>query len=104
MSARCPKCWSDEMGCNSGEVDQQGFLDCLCGAADEREKFQEAIYHVENEKLLSRNDLLWFVHQRAVEQERAKVRAALDNIRQLAAAGNWDAIEATIAEMRRVAP
>lgn len=35
-TSKCPKCYDEAMGCNTGEVDQNGYLDCLCGAADAR--------------------------------------------------------------------
>lgn len=34
--SKCPKCYDEAMGCNTGEIDQNGYLDCLCGAADAR--------------------------------------------------------------------
>lgn len=38
---KCEKCYSPELGYNTGEIDQAGYLNCPCGAADERASFED---------------------------------------------------------------
>jgi hypothetical protein len=37
----CEKCLHPELGYNTGEIGQGGYLDCACGVADERAAFED---------------------------------------------------------------
>lgn len=64
MTIKCQHCQ------DTGEIDQMGSLDCThCEVAIHRNNLN---MFVEELGPVTPNDLVWAVHQRAIEQERAK--------------------------------
>lgn len=97
MSASCTRCQ------DTGEATSAGMLDCTaCDAADERVALNE--FARRRGVMVPMVDVLWQVHQRAVEQERAKARAALGEIIDKIAYGHSGGHDLLAAEYRRIAP
>lgn len=78
---KCKKCWSDDMQCNSGEVGQQGYIDCQCGAAEDRATFNASVIESGLHRLTT-HDRYFAIHQRAVAQERAKADQKIAALRE----------------------
>jgi len=95
---KCTVC--QDSGKTAGSYD----LDCThCAVADQRVALNE-FSHNASDAEGDLADLLWAIHQRAVEQERAKARAALGEIINKYAVGDYSAHDLLHAEYERIAP
>ena len=56
----CEKCLHPDLGYNTGEIGQAGYLDCACGVADERAAFNELIKVAQQYRDV---DLYWLAYQ-----------------------------------------
>ncbi len=43
----CTKCFNAQLGYCTGEINQNAYLDCICGVADERVALNEAMKNLE---------------------------------------------------------